>query len=42
MILLGNFFTGTIIKFDLKSGTPGAKAETGVQRSLAGIAQFRG
>lgn len=42
VVLLGNFFTGTIMKFDLKTGAPGAKAETGVQRSLAGIAQFRG
>jgi hypothetical protein len=41
-VLLGNFFTGTLAKFDLKSGALTAKAETGVKRSLAGIAQYMG
>lgn len=41
-ILCGNFFTGTVAKFSLASGTITAKAETGVQRSLAGVAQFPG
>ena len=40
--LLGNFFTGTIAKLDLKSGDIVARAETGVERALAGIAQFPG
>lgn len=41
-ILLGNFFTGTVAKFSLESGQITAKAETGVQRSLAGLAQYPG
>ena len=32
--LIGNFFTGTVAKFSLKTGEIVAKAETGVQRSL--------
>jgi len=40
--LLGNFFTGTVTKFSLKTGEIVAKAETGVQRSLAGLAQYPG
>jgi hypothetical protein len=40
MALLGNFFTGTVAKFSLVSGEIVAKAETGVQRSLAGLAQY--
>ncbi len=40
--LLGNFFTGAVAKFDLNSGEFGAQAETGVERSLAGIAQYPG
>jgi hypothetical protein len=40
MVLLGNFFTGTVAKFSLSSGEIVAKAETDVQRSLAGIAQY--
>lgn len=42
ILLLGNFFTGTLAKFDLGSGAIVAQVETGVQRSLAGIAQFAG
>lgn len=41
-VLLGNFFTGTLAKFDLASGQVTASVETGVKRSLAGIAQFTG
>lgn len=40
--LIGNFFTGTVAKFSLASGEIVAKAETGVQRSLAGLAQYPG
>lgn len=42
MVLLGNFFTGTLISFNLDNGAVAARAETNVQRSLAGIAQFPG
>ena len=42
IVLLGNFFTGTATKFSLASGEIVAKAETGVQRSLAGLAQYPG
>lgn len=42
MVLIGNFFTGTLAKFSLATGEIVAKAETGVQRSLAGLAQFPG
>ena len=41
-LLIGNFFTGKIIKMDLESGEVLAEAETGVARSLAGIAQYPG
>jgi hypothetical protein len=40
--LLGNFFTGAVAKFDLTKGEIVAQAETGVARSVAGIAQFPG
>ena len=40
--LIGNFFTGTVAKFSLKTGEIVAKAESGVQRSLAGLAQYPG
>jgi outer membrane protein assembly factor BamB len=40
--LVGNFFTGTVIKMDLGTGETLARAETEVQRSLAGIAQYPG
>ncbi len=39
---IGNFFTGTISKLDLDSGEIVAQADTSVQRSLAGIAQYPG
>ncbi|MDP6149651.1 MAG: hypothetical protein QGH46_00300 [Gammaproteobacteria bacterium] len=40
--LLGNFFTGAVAKFDLSKGEIVAQAETNVERSLAGIAQYPG
>lgn len=42
VLLLGNFFTGTVAKFDMQSGAITTKAETGVKRSLAGLAQYPG
>jgi sugar lactone lactonase YvrE len=41
-LFIGNFFTGSITKIDADSGEALAKAETDVQRSLAGIAQYPG
>ena len=38
--VLGNFFNGQIGKFDLSSGDMIVSAETDVERSVAGIAQF--
>ena len=40
--LIGNFFTGAVMKLDLGSGEALATADTNVQRSLAGIAQYPG
>ncbi len=40
--LIGNFFTGTVARFSLATGQILAQAETGVQRSLAGVAQYPG
>ncbi len=37
-----NFFTGELIKLNLESGATLSYANTGVQRSLAGIAQYPG
>jgi outer membrane protein assembly factor BamB len=42
IVLLGNFFTGTVAKYDLNDGKVVAQTEVGVQRSLAGIAQYPG
>lgn len=42
IVLIGNFFTGAVAKFDLTSGEIVAQGETGVERGLAGIAQFPG
>jgi hypothetical protein len=42
IVLLGNFFTGTLAKFSLDTGEIVAQAETGTQRSLAGVAQYPG
>lgn len=40
--LIGNFFTGVAAKLNLATGEIVAQAETGVQRSLAGLAQYPG
>jgi hypothetical protein len=39
---MGNFFNGTMGRFNLTNGEMIASAETNVERSLAGIAQFIG
>ena len=41
-ILIGNFFSGTVAKFDLSKGEITAQVDVGVARSLAGIAQYAG
>ncbi len=41
-MLIGNFFSGGIAKFDLGTGAITAEANVDVQRSLAGIAQYGG
>jgi hypothetical protein len=38
--LLGNFFTGAIVKLRLADGQVVASASTGVEKSLAGLAEF--
>ena len=42
VMLIGNFFSGGIAKFDLASGKLSGEVNVGVERSLAGIAQYRG
>ena len=42
IVLMGNFFTGEFGKFNLASGEMVARAATGTQRSLAGLAQYGG
>jgi hypothetical protein len=42
VILIGNFFSGSVAKFDLDKGEIMAQVDVGVERSLAGIAQFPG
>ena len=42
VVLIGNFFSGTVAKFDLETGAITAEVKVGVERSLAGIAQFPG
>ena len=42
IVLIGNFFSGTVAKFDLTTGTITAEVNVGVERSLAGIAQYAG
>lgn len=39
-LYIGNFFTGQIAKLELESGELIASADTGVERSLAGIAEY--
>lgn len=41
-LYIGNFFTGRLVKLALESGDQVATADTGVQRSLAGIAEYLG
>src|SRR5690606_23497839 len=41
-LYVGNFFTGRLLKIDLECGEEVARADTGVQRSLAGIAEYTG
>jgi sugar lactone lactonase YvrE len=40
--LIGNFFTGELAKMDLASGDIIATADVGVERGMAGIAQYPG
>jgi hypothetical protein len=42
VILIGNFFSGGLAKFNLETGELTAEVNVGVERSLAGIAQFTG
>jgi sugar lactone lactonase YvrE len=42
VMLIGNFFSGGIARFDLETGSITAEANVGVERSLAGIAQYPG
>jgi len=42
VVLIGNFFSGTVAKFDLTTGAITAEVNVGVERSLAGIAQYAG
>jgi hypothetical protein len=39
-LYIGNFFSGKIVKLELESGDHVAVADTGVARSLAGIAEY--
>ncbi len=39
-LYVGNFFTGRLIKLNLECGEEVARADTGVLRSLAGIAEY--
>lgn len=41
-VYVGNFFSGELIQLDLDSGKVLARADAGVERSLAGVAQFPG
>jgi len=42
VILIGNFFSGGLAKFNLETGELTAEVNVGVERSLAGIAQYAG
>jgi hypothetical protein len=42
VMLIGNFFSGGLAKFDLGTGELTGEINVGVERSLAGIAQFQG
>lgn len=41
-LYIGNFFTGQLAKLEMESGEIIASADTGVERSLAGIAEYVG
>lgn len=41
-LYIGNYFSGQLVKLELESGEYVAIADTGVQRSLAGIAEYVG
>jgi hypothetical protein len=41
-LYVGNYFTGQLVKLELESGEHVAVADTGVERSLAGIAEYVG
>jgi sugar lactone lactonase YvrE len=41
-LYVGNFFTGRLVKISLECGEEVARADTGVARSLAGIAEYNG
>jgi sugar lactone lactonase YvrE len=41
-LYVGNFFTGRLVKLSLECGEEVARADTGVLRSLAGIAEYPG
>jgi hypothetical protein len=41
-LYIGNYFNGQLVKLELESGEHIAIADTGVQRSLAGIAEYAG
>ena len=41
-LYIGNYFSGQLVKLELESGEHVAMTDTGVQRSLAGIAEYRG
>jgi len=41
-LYIGNYFSGELVKLELESGEQVAVADTGVERSLAGIAEYVG
>jgi sugar lactone lactonase YvrE len=41
-LYVGNYFSGQLVKLELESGEHVAVADTGVERSLAGIAEYAG
>jgi hypothetical protein len=41
-LYIGNYFTGQLVKLELESGEHVAVADTGVEKSLAGIAEYVG
>ena len=41
-LYIGNYFSGELVKLELESGEQVAVADTGVEKSLAGIAEYAG